>query len=408
MLWLSLGMILIASLGKFGGAFLGGKLGGMTPRESLALAAGMNARGSTEVIVATLGLTMGVLNEGLFTTIIVMAIVTTMAMPPMLRWTLSRIPLHADEKERLDREEMEARGFVTNFERLLLTVDQSPSGRLASRLTGLLSRTRRLVTTVLPIAEDGATSPSAREDAPARASPGTDAEERIKAVGERKIPRGEEAGQTSASLDIETARHDRPVEEAVPEQARKGYDFLLAGVEPAVDDGRFTERVTRVANGFQGPFGLVFARGQHREDPDRAEKGILVPVTGTAYSRHGAEFALALAQASGAFVTVLYVASRSRGPAARRRLDLEWARDGNQEAILRDIVRLGEQMGVTVHPVLRRRGTPDEAILRQMRNRSHELIVMGVSRRPGETLFFGDVADVILEQSLQSLILVSS
>ena len=48
----------------------------------------MNARGSTEVIVATIGLSMGALSQDLFTMIVAMAVVTTMAMPPMLRWAL--------------------------------------------------------------------------------------------------------------------------------------------------------------------------------------------------------------------------------------------------------------------------------------------------------------------------------
>src|SRR5207245_1057793 len=52
LLLLAVGLIAIASIGKFAGAFIGGEIGGLTPRESLALACGMNARGSTEVIVA--------------------------------------------------------------------------------------------------------------------------------------------------------------------------------------------------------------------------------------------------------------------------------------------------------------------------------------------------------------------
>ncbi|MGH8262292.1 MAG: cation:proton antiporter, partial [Steroidobacteraceae bacterium] len=42
---LAVGLVLIASIGKFSGAFLGGKVGGLTGAESLALACGMNARG---------------------------------------------------------------------------------------------------------------------------------------------------------------------------------------------------------------------------------------------------------------------------------------------------------------------------------------------------------------------------
>src|SRR4051794_4427977 len=49
-------LVLIASLGKFGGAFIGGAMGGLNRRECFALASGMNARGSTEVIIATIGL----------------------------------------------------------------------------------------------------------------------------------------------------------------------------------------------------------------------------------------------------------------------------------------------------------------------------------------------------------------
>jgi Kef-type K+ transport system membrane component KefB len=84
--FLALGLIAIASIGKFTGAFLGGALGRLTRRESLALACGMNARGSTEVIVATIGLSIGAISQDLFTMIVTMAVATTLAMPPMLRW----------------------------------------------------------------------------------------------------------------------------------------------------------------------------------------------------------------------------------------------------------------------------------------------------------------------------------
>jgi hypothetical protein len=57
-----------------------------------------------------------------------MAMITTMAMPPMLRWALRRLPLRHAERLRLEREELDARGFVPNLERLLLVVDGSAHG----------------------------------------------------------------------------------------------------------------------------------------------------------------------------------------------------------------------------------------------------------------------------------------
>ena len=139
LLLMTLGLIAIASFGKFAGAFIGGEIGGLTRREAFALACGMNARGSTEVIIATIGLSMGALTQDLFTMIVTMALATTMAMPPMLRWALARVPMGRAEKQRLEREEFDARGFVSNLERLLLAVDQSPNGKFAASLAGLSS-----------------------------------------------------------------------------------------------------------------------------------------------------------------------------------------------------------------------------------------------------------------------------
>ena len=99
---LTLALIGVASIGKFAGAFVGAEIGGLTRREALAVGCAMNARGSTEVIVATIGLSMGALSQDLYTMIVAMAVVTTMAMPPMLRWALSRVPLRKAEKNALN------------------------------------------------------------------------------------------------------------------------------------------------------------------------------------------------------------------------------------------------------------------------------------------------------------------
>ncbi len=146
---LTVGLILIASIGKFTGAFVGGTIGGLSRAESLALGCGMNARGSTEVIVATVGLSMGVLSQNLFTLIVTMAILTTLAMPPMLRWALRRLPLNRKERQRLKREELDAKGFVVNLERLLLATDDSANGKFASRLAGVIAGSGGKPTTIL-------------------------------------------------------------------------------------------------------------------------------------------------------------------------------------------------------------------------------------------------------------------
>jgi Kef-type K+ transport system membrane component KefB len=109
LLLFTLAVIAVASVGKFLGALAGGWLGGLTRAESLGLATALNARGSTEVIIASIGLSMGVLSNQLFTMIIAISLVTTMVMPPTLRWVLVRIPLREEEAGRLEKEEAEER-----------------------------------------------------------------------------------------------------------------------------------------------------------------------------------------------------------------------------------------------------------------------------------------------------------
>ena len=129
-------------------------IGGLKWREGVALGCAMNARGSTEVIVASIGLSMGALTQNLYTMIVTMAMLTTMAMPPMLRAALSGLPMDEAEKKRVERERLDERGFVPNLERLLLAVDASPVGRMAARLAGLLAGGHGMPVTILKLDTD--------------------------------------------------------------------------------------------------------------------------------------------------------------------------------------------------------------------------------------------------------------
>ncbi|MDX3451242.1 cation:proton antiporter [Streptomyces sp. ME02-8801-2C] len=73
-----LGLILLVAIGgKFVGAFLGARFNGVRPRHSAVLAVLINTRGLTELIVLTVGLQIGVLDQPLYSLMVVMALVTT-------------------------------------------------------------------------------------------------------------------------------------------------------------------------------------------------------------------------------------------------------------------------------------------------------------------------------------------
>ena len=211
------GLIVIASLGKFGGAFIGAEIGGLTRREGFALACGMNARGSTEVIIATVGLSMGALNQNLFTMIVAMAVLTTMAMPPTLRWALSRIPMGKDEKQRLEREEMEA-GFLPKLERLLLAVDDSTNGSFATRVAGIIAGSYGMPTTVMQIKTDKKTG---KEAAEAEKEKAKEAGETIKEVAQRADRAMTDSEQSDVKLEVTTMVENAPNKRRSPRKPRK-------------------------------------------------------------------------------------------------------------------------------------------------------------------------------------------
>ena len=396
LLTLTLGLIAIASLGKFSGAFIGGKLAGLTPRESLALGTGMNARGSTEVIVATIGLSMGALNQNLFTMIVTMAVITTVAMPPTLRWALARLPMRKDEKQRLDREDVEAKGFVPKLERLLLVIDGSTNGKFATRIAGIIAGSNAMPTTVMHIKTDKKTGKAA---ANAEKEKAREAGETVKEVAEQAELANTSEEKTDIKLVVTTMVEKAPKQEAVAEEAKKGYDLMIIGMEKtAIRQDQFHDDVASLAAGFDGPIVVVDARKEHVENPLHGKLSILVPVNGTEPSRRAAEIAIALARASKAPLTALYIAAGGKKKRSQQ----------YEEAILKDIVELAETYEVNLRTSVRANVATEEAILEEMARRRHNLVVMGVGRRPGEKLFFGDTAAALLEKSGSSLMFVAS
>ncbi len=403
-------LILLASAGKFSGAFAGAKLGGLTRREGFALACGMNARGSTEVIIATVGLSIGALTEDLFTMIVAMALLTTMAMPPTLRWALSGIPLRKEEKQRLEREELEKRGFVPHLERLLIAIDDSASGKFASRVAGLLAGTRGMPTTMLHIADaekvEPAKKPAKEHTAESQGNKkdAAEAKETVEDAAEQIKSRQKKEEKTDIPVDVTTIMHKASSPKLVAEEAEKGYDLMIIGLDKISARGKeFSAGVTRLAAGFEGPLAIVDARSDLATAPD-GDMNILVPVNGTEVSRRGAEVAITIARATKAPLTVLYVAVR----AAKRGSKRQTRNRKHEEAILKDIVAIADGYNMSIDTAVVAENAADKAILQEAKRRKNNLVVMGVGHRPGEKLFFGDTAASLLQECDSSLLFIAS
>ncbi len=78
-------IILVAIAGKWIGSGWGARLGGLSRHESIQLGAGMISRGEVGLIVASVGMKDGLVNDEEFSAIVVMVLITTLVTPPILR-----------------------------------------------------------------------------------------------------------------------------------------------------------------------------------------------------------------------------------------------------------------------------------------------------------------------------------
>lgn len=93
-------LLAVAVVGKLGGAYLGGRMARLGHWKSLAVGAGLNARGVIGVIVAMTGLRLGVLTTAGYTIVVLVAVVTSVIAPPMLRYTMRHIEETNEERRR--------------------------------------------------------------------------------------------------------------------------------------------------------------------------------------------------------------------------------------------------------------------------------------------------------------------
>lgn len=280
---LAIGVLVLAIAigGKFVGAYIGAATAGLGRWEALSLGAGMNARGALEIIVATIGLNLGVLTPEMFTIIVMVAIVTSLMAPPLLRFLLPRVPMGEEERARLAREEGERTSMLAGVHRVLLPTRGGTNSQLAAQLLQRIAVGRDLDVTVLHVGE-GAPDP-------------------------------ERVGRVTSHLAAARVRHavrdvdpDVPatgIGDAVVAAAADGFDLIVLGATETLDDGDpdaplFSGVVDRVLMTSPCPVLLVHSRWAQELDDSLVDvplTRILLPTTGTDPESRAPEIAYAIA-----------------------------------------------------------------------------------------------------------------
>lgn len=373
-------VILVASVGKFVGTYLGARLAGVAPWMSAALGSGMNARGAVEIIVATVGLQLGVLTVPMYSIIVTMAVATSVMAPPLLRWTLGRTPLDRGEQQRLQREAREAQSFLHGLRRMLVPVRDGRYALVASAVVAHLAGARAVEAVALHVQIEGESGPAV--DLPRAAG------------DEGRVEWQQRSARTSSRVEIA---------DAILAEAERDYDLLVVGdTAERPDSGLFGPVVDRVVRA--APCTVLVLHAPHWRQDGIQMRRILLPTTGTRADMQSAEFAVALARSTGAEVLALHVmdAFPLAGPFGSRAVGLLHSVDEHGRQATAAVQRLGKEVGVRVHREVRMQvgGTISDEIVEYAGAHGCDLILLHAERRAAhEELYCGRTVELVLRHA---------
>lgn len=360
-------VILVASAAKFAGSYLGAKVAGLSNQESLALGAGLNARGAMEVIIATVGLGMGVLNEASYTIIVLMAMVTSMAAPPTLRLAVRNFVGSEEEKARLEQEEKLSTNLVVKNKRLLLPSRGLPNSIVAAQVLHL-AWPKEAPVTVLSVGSDTAD---------------------IQPVLNTFDDRAHEVRHVA----------DRDAVAAILDEAKLGFGAIGLGVMDTPKPGRLLSTVADDVLA-RSPLPLVVvrrARHQMTRLPSFFARCV-VPVSGSRSSRAAQEVAGNIGAGIGTELLLSHVVSRGDGGDA----------DRPAISMLAAAQSYVGDLGATSRTILRHGVSVADELLQLVEQEEADLVVVGTSpRRLDERVFLGHTIEELLTRCDATVVIVA-
>ncbi|XGV98510.1 MAG: cation:proton antiporter [Leptolyngbya sp. BL-A-14] len=398
-------VLAVACVGKFTGAYFGARVGGLSHWESLAMGSGMNARGAMEIIVATIGLSLGVLNQQMYSIIVMVAIVTSLMAPPLLRWCLSNVTISDEEADRLKQEEQDSRSFIKNIRRILIPTSGGPNIQLAAQLVSALAHQNDIEITALFALSDK--KPPRQTAATTTAVRDTAADTALSAIANvMTLPESSTLTTKSES--------GRSKVDVILKEAHKGYDLIVLGASEKRSRGSlFNVLVDRVVQ--EAPCATLVVKshlpiqsGETCTIAPQSIRHILVPTIGSDYSNKAVEVASTLAAQTEALLTLVHVINIPQVEYIYHQQTLDPVKDIALR-IVEHQATIASSLGAKVQYRLLEGSSPEREILTFAHQEQVDLIVLGSNIRMATgRVFFGHGVNAILSQANCPVAVLSS
>jgi Kef-type K+ transport system membrane component KefB len=386
-------VIAVACAGKLIGASAGAYWGGLGLWESLAIGSGMNARGAMELVIALIGLSLGILSPPMYAAIVLVAIFTSAIAGPLLRWTTSHIPVAPDEVERFRRQaERDQALLPAHGLKVLLPTSGGHNAERAMELIGPLVAGDAGASVVAFHVERSRRRWFARGRAREPFARHLDELDRL----------AREAGAPALNRKTDDGE---PAADVILREAARGYDLLVLGASEATRRHPLGgEYVRAIAAATPCPLLVVRSGPTERHLPGRpgvaaTPPHILLPIRDSAYGRAAVDLAVLYAARVGGRITALHVIESSFAIFGRTRAaDVRAETTAAVEAMLANVRARAAGAGVTIETTMMEAANVERALVRAAA--SADLMVLGAATRPhARRAFFGTHVEAVLAEA---------
>jgi Kef-type K+ transport system membrane component KefB/nucleotide-binding universal stress UspA family protein len=385
----------VASAVKLGLGSLGARLGGLTRRESALVGVGLNMKGGTDVIVAIVGVELGLLAGRTYTLYAVVAFLTVFLSPLALAQLEKRTPPVADERERLEREEAQRRAYVPGIERVLVPMTPQLLPSLASPVIQRIAAAAERQGQILDISEIVAKGESGA------------LEEREPVVAEAmaSMRDAQRMGNVEVLRREVDERHTlRPILDA-----SSSHDLIALGARPqahrtTISFGRLQDAIIQRA----GSDVLLVTSAQGNELDLDGIKRVLVPTNGLEYSMAAGDVAAYLAAGLDAELVLLHTVSYEMDALFWRERDHRRLRTLGENVVGELEFRV-RRLGVRATSTITVGNAPGEAILKELAGGGYQLVVLGGYNRgtQGRPYLGGTIRGVVSRSLVPAVVLIS-
>jgi nucleotide-binding universal stress UspA family protein len=372
---------------KFIGSLAGARFAGLTVREGLVLGAGLNARGALEIIIASVGLSLGVLNQTSFTVIVMIPLVTSLFASVAVRALSRDLEGSVAERERLELEEALERNLLVRNSRILLPSGTDDNSIVAAQIVHYAWPESLAATLISVKGSNG--------------DPPPDLEALRNVLYGRKI-------------EVKSVDADNALDSVVAE-SRLGYGVIAVGT--VADPGHgvsFSPMVDELLGQVDLP--VVIVR-KARNLPGRLPGAFgqaLVPVVASASSRAAEELAANFASRLGTQLMLSHVVYRPRSARAStgrlfgRLRDVAFPEDSDvAERVLARAHEHAIEVRASADTEIRFASSPAEEIVRHANEIEADLIVLGAQLRNLDGRpSLGPNTEHVLEHALQTVVVV--